>query len=100
MWPTATHSLTLCIFSRHGLRARASNIFLLFVTVLMFLGGTIFLCLDISDLVRRMQVIMVDNPGAPLQDKLDSADDEVKKLLWIGEMLFVFMVRTWETNQL
>ncbi|GLB36834.1 hypothetical protein LshimejAT787_0311210 [Lyophyllum shimeji] len=81
------------IYYRHGLlQARPSNIFLLLVTVLMFLGGTIFLSLDVSDLVRRMQIIMVNNPGQDLQTKLDQANEALKKLVWTGEMLFVFML--------
>lgn len=59
----------------------------------MFCGGTIFLCLDVSDLVRRIQMIMVNHPEqAELQLKLDQTNGSVKKLLWTGEMLFIFMV--------
>ncbi|KAF5376932.1 hypothetical protein D9615_007298 [Tricholomella constricta] len=80
------------IFIRHGMKRRATNIVLLFVTVLMFLGGTLFLCLDVADLVRRMQIIMVNNSGQPLQEKLDQANEALKKLVWTGTMLFVFML--------
>lgn len=66
--------------------------FLFLVTTLMFLGGTIFLCLDVSDLVRRMQIIMVDHPEqTDLRVKLDQANEALKKLVWTGEMLFIFM---------
>jgi hypothetical protein len=71
--------------------------FLLLVTVLMFLGGTIFLCLDVSDLVRRMQIIMINNPDQLMQEKLDEANEALKKLVWTGEMLFIFMVRAHNT---
>ncbi|KAF8060733.1 hypothetical protein FPV67DRAFT_1673580 [Lyophyllum atratum] len=97
------------IFYRHGLlRAQASNLFLLLVTVLMFLGGTIFLCLDVSDLVRRMQIVLINNPEQSLQQKLDEANEALKKLVWTGEMLFIFMLilgdsvvvwRTWAIYQ-
>jgi len=81
------------IFYQHEmLKARVSNIFLLLVTVLMFLGGTIFLCLDVSDLVRRMQIIMINNADQVLQVKLDQANEALKKLVWTGEMLFIFML--------
>lgn len=59
----------------------------------MFLGGTIFLCLDVSDLVRRMQIVLINHPEqTDLQQKLDQANNELKKLVWVGEILFVFMV--------
>lgn len=79
-------------FSRQDIRMRGFNAFLLFVTVLMFLGGTIFICLDVSDLVRRMQIILVNNPGQSVKEKLDQANESLKKLVWTGEMLFIFMV--------
>ena len=65
----------------------------MFVAILMFLGGTIFLCLDVSDLVRRMQIVLINHPEqADLEQKLDQANNELKKLVWVGEMLFIFMV--------
>ncbi|KNZ74694.1 hypothetical protein J132_06329 [Termitomyces sp. J132] len=66
--------------------------FLLVVTILMFFGGTIFLSIDASDLVRRIQVIMINNPDQSLQVKLDRVNDQLKKLTWTGEMLFIFML--------
>ncbi|KAG6840328.1 hypothetical protein C0991_007409 [Blastosporella zonata] len=80
------------LFSQRGVKFRISNIFVLAVTGLMFLGGTIFLSLDVADLVRRIQVIMVNNPDQTLQDKLDQANEQLKKTVWTGEILFVFMV--------
>ncbi|KAG6819766.1 hypothetical protein H0H93_008876 [Arthromyces matolae] len=59
----------------------------------MFLGGTVFLAIDVADLVRRMQIIMINNPDETLQEKLDRANDQLKKTVWTGETLFVFMVR-------
>ncbi|KAG6890535.1 hypothetical protein C0995_007737 [Termitomyces sp. Mi166 len=87
-------------FSQHGLKTRISNIFLLAVTILMFFGGTIFLSIDASDLVRRIQVIMINNPDQSLQEKLDRADDQLKKLTWTGEMLFIFMVNWTEYHRI
>ncbi|KAF9457706.1 hypothetical protein BDZ94DRAFT_1338230 [Collybia nuda] len=79
--------------SQHGFKTRGSNIFLLFVTLFMFSGGTIFLSLDVTDLVRRMQIIMINHPEqVDLNEKLNEADDAVKRLLWTGEILFVFML--------
>ncbi|KAG6815475.1 hypothetical protein H0H87_001477 [Tephrocybe sp. NHM501043] len=77
---------------QRGMKYRASNIFILAVTGLMFLGGTIFLSLDVADLVRRIQVIMINNAEQTLQEKLDRANEQLKKTVWTGEMLFVFMV--------
>ncbi|KAG6916974.1 hypothetical protein DXG01_004403 [Tephrocybe rancida] len=85
-------SFMIGIFYKRGVRYRTSNILLLLVTGLMFLGGTIFLSLDVADLVKRIQVIMVNNPEESLQDKLDRANDQLKKTVWTGEMLFVFML--------
>ncbi|KAG6819767.1 hypothetical protein H0H93_008877 [Arthromyces matolae] len=93
---------------RRGSQSHPSSIFLLVVTTLMFLGGTLFLALDVTDLVRRMQIIMIDNPDETLQEKLDRANDQLKKTVWTGEMLFVFMLilgdsvvvwRTWTIFQ-
>jgi len=81
------------ISSQRGLRLQGSNIFLMLVAILMFLGGTIFLCLDISDLVRRMQIVLINHPGqTDLEEKLAQANDELKELVWVGEILFIFMV--------
>jgi hypothetical protein len=77
--------------SRHGRKMRGSC-FLVPITAVMFLGGTLFLCLDVSDLVRRMQIILINNPAQSIQEKSGQADDSLKRLLWTGEMLFVFMV--------
>ncbi|RDB27264.1 hypothetical protein Hypma_004351 [Hypsizygus marmoreus] len=96
------------VFYRHGLRSRASSFFLPLVTILMFFGGTIFLCLDVADLVRRMQVVLVNNPEQTFQQKLDEANESLKKLVWTGQMLFIFMLilgdsvvvwRTWAIFQ-
>ena len=60
----------------------------------MFLGGTLFLCLDVTDLVRRMQIVLLDHPDQTvLQAKLDQANAELKRLVWTGEILFIFMAR-------
>ncbi|KAF9463474.1 hypothetical protein BDZ94DRAFT_613211 [Collybia nuda] len=84
--------LVVGVFSERNFKMRGSNIFLSLVTALMFFGGTIFLCLDVSDLVRRMQIIMVNNPEETnLQLKLDQANEALKKLVWTGQMLFIFM---------
>ncbi|KAG6896177.1 hypothetical protein C0992_009835, partial [Termitomyces sp. T32_za158] len=82
----------LGIFYQLGFKSRISNMSLLVVTILMFLGGTIFLAIDASDLIRRIQIIMVNNADQSLQKKLDRANDQLKKLTWTGEMLFIFML--------
>ncbi|KAG6811085.1 hypothetical protein H0H92_009044 [Tricholoma furcatifolium] len=85
-------SFLIGIFHQRQAKYRHSNAFLMVVTVLMFLGGTLFLSLDTTDLVRRMQIIMINNPDETLQTKLDRANDQLKKTVWTGEMLFIFML--------
>lgn len=80
------------IFYRHGLRGQISTLCLILVTLAMFMGGTLFLCLDVVDLVRRLQMIIIDNPGDTFQEKLYDANDGLKRVMWTEQMLFIFML--------
>jgi hypothetical protein len=72
-------------------RLFSTSSFITFTCTLLFLGCTLFLCLDIADLAARVQYIMVDNPEMSIGDKLGRADERLKKLVWTGYMLFVLM---------
>jgi hypothetical protein len=72
-------------------------LYLIAVTILMFLGSTAFLSFDISDLVARMDIILVNDPNEAYQDKLDSANNRLKRLVWTGEILFILMLPLGDT---
>ncbi|KIJ41129.1 hypothetical protein M422DRAFT_68402 [Sphaerobolus stellatus SS14] len=65
---------------------------LLFVTLFMFMACTLFLALDIIDIIRRLQIILLDNPTMSFQDKLTHANFALVKYVWTGELLFIFML--------
>lgn len=69
-----------------------STFYLTVITIIMFCGSSLFYAIDIADLVIRLKIILMDNPGMPLEDKANQADFETRSLLWTGEMLFIFML--------
>ncbi|KAF5392302.1 hypothetical protein D9757_001389 [Collybiopsis confluens] len=72
-------------------------IYLVLVTIILFLGSTAFLSFDIADLVARMNIILIHHPDEAYQAKLDEADDRLKRLVWTGEILFIFMLPLGDT---
>jgi len=70
----------------------AGSVYVTAVIIIMFFGSSAFLSMDITDLVFRMKTILIDNPDNLLQDKLAQADNRLKKLVWTGNILFIFMV--------
>jgi hypothetical protein len=58
----------------------------------MFIGCSGFLVIDIADLVIRLQVTFAESPNLSLEKKLAKADRLTKPLMWIGQMLFIFLV--------
>ena len=84
--------LVTLFIRRAGNAKTRPSLYLVLVTTILFLGSTVFLSFDIADLVARMNFILIDNPDEAYQDKLAEADDRLKRLVWTGEMLFIFMV--------
>jgi hypothetical protein len=79
--------------SRDGFRMRASNAFLIAIATLLFLGATLFLSLDVADLVERMKIILIRQAnGPPLEVRLRLADSKLKEIVWTEELLFILMV--------
>jgi hypothetical protein len=59
----------------------------------MFGASTVFLTMDMIDIIKRFQIILIDHPEQSLQQKEALADATLQKWTWTGEMLFIFMVR-------
>ncbi|KXN87268.1 hypothetical protein AN958_09000 [Leucoagaricus sp. SymC.cos] len=66
--------------------------FLLFITIIMFGSSTVFLTMDLIDIVKRLQIILVDHPERSLQEKKDLADTTLQPWMWTGEMFFIFIL--------
>jgi len=65
----------------------------LIVTCLMFLGSTVFLCFDVADLLKRMEIVFVENSNPyNLQIKLDDANRKIAPLFRTEIILFIFML--------
>lgn len=71
------------------------------VAILLFLGCTLFLALDIADLAARIRIMLTNSryqtnldpiEALNLDEKLSQADDQLKLLVRTGYMLFIFMV--------
>lgn len=58
----------------------------------MFAASTVFLVMDLIDIIKRLQIILIDHPEGSLQQKQDLADTTLHPWMWTGEMLFIFMV--------
>jgi len=58
----------------------------------MFAASTLFLTMDLIDIVKRLQIILMDHPERSIQDKQDLADVTLQQWMWTGEMLFIFML--------
>ncbi|KAJ3557345.1 hypothetical protein NP233_g11765 [Leucocoprinus birnbaumii] len=78
----------------HSRKLRRSKAawFLLLVTLVMFGASTVFLAMDLIDIIKRLQIILVNNPDQTLQAKKDLADKVLQQWVWTGEMLFIFML--------
>ncbi|PFH48791.1 hypothetical protein AMATHDRAFT_149081 [Amanita thiersii Skay4041] len=70
------------------------TVFLLGITLIMFLGSSLFFAIDITDLIIRLKTIfLADNSDLNgIKDRIAEADDRLKSLVWTGEILFVFML--------
>ncbi|KAF8639291.1 hypothetical protein AX17_001602 [Amanita inopinata Kibby_2008] len=85
-------SASTTILCRRDLRS-PWRVFLLAVTLVMFAGSTLFFALDVADIIERFNIILVNNPDAgTIQDRVNLADDKLKRFVWTGEILFVFML--------
>lgn len=51
-----------------------------------------FLTMDLIDIIKRFQIILMDHPERSYQEKKDLADTTLQPWMWTGEMLFIFMV--------
>jgi hypothetical protein len=69
------------------------SLFLVSITTIMFIISTMFLVIDFADLIIRLRTTLNADTTHTLTDKAAMADDAVKMLLWIGEMIFIFGVR-------
>ncbi|KAF9449449.1 hypothetical protein P691DRAFT_667446 [Macrolepiota fuliginosa MF-IS2] len=85
----STSTIILCRKIRVSPKASG---FLLLVTIVMFGASTVFLTMDMIDIIKRFQIILMDNPEASLQAKQDLADTTLQQWMWTGEMLFIFML--------
>ncbi|KAJ3569930.1 hypothetical protein NP233_g4725 [Leucocoprinus birnbaumii] len=84
-------SASTVILCRKLRRSKAAW-FLLLVTLVMFGASTVFLAMDLIDIIKRLQIILVNNPDQSLQAKKDLADKVLQQWVWTGEMLFIFML--------
>ncbi|KAF8630036.1 hypothetical protein AX17_005506 [Amanita inopinata Kibby_2008] len=59
----------------------------------MFAGSTLFLGLDIADLLVRFRVVLTEGSDLDgIASKMALADKKLQPVLWTGEILFVFML--------
>jgi hypothetical protein len=58
----------------------------------MFGASTVFLVMDMIDIVKRFQIILIDHPEQSFQAKELLANKTLLQWMWTGEMLFIFMV--------
>ncbi|KAF5359425.1 hypothetical protein D9756_003649 [Leucocoprinus leucothites] len=84
-------SASTIILCRKVHRSKAAC-FLLLVTLVMFGASTVFLTMDLIDIIKRLQIILIDHPEQNLQAKLSLADQTLQQWMWTGEMLFIFML--------
>ena len=68
------------------------SIFLIFITTIMFIISTLFLAKDFSDLIMHLRTTLNANTALTLEDKVAMADDGTKKLMWMGQFIFIFGV--------
>lgn len=60
----------------------------------MFMGSSLFMAMDIADIILRFKITFLDNSSFEvIQDRMNQADVRTQSLAWTGEILFVFMVR-------
>ncbi|KAK7031131.1 hypothetical protein VNI00_013739 [Paramarasmius palmivorus] len=81
----------LSVQSQRKLETKRS-VFFVVLSIMMFIGCSCFLAIDIADLVIRLQVTFAESPDLSLEKKLAKADCLTKPLMWIGHMLFIFLL--------
>ena len=59
---------------------------------MMFIISTLFLAIDIADLVIRLRMTLNANTAHTLKDSADMADQETEKLRWMVQFMFIFGV--------
>ncbi|KAF8636064.1 hypothetical protein AX17_003829, partial [Amanita inopinata Kibby_2008] len=80
------------ILCRKGAR-RPHILFLIIVTVVMFAGSTLFLGLDIADLLVRFRIILMQGSDLDgMASKMALADVNLESVFWTEEILFLFML--------
>ncbi|KAK2459878.1 hypothetical protein APHAL10511_008078 [Amanita phalloides] len=80
------------ILARSRLRS-LWKIYLLCVTLVMFVGSSLFFALDIADIIERLKITLMDSSNLDaFQDRAALAVTKTASLAWTGEMLFVFML--------
>ena len=68
------------------------SIFLISITAIMFIISTLFLAIDIADLVIRLRMTLNANTAQTLEDKIAMAGHDTIKLKWMVEFTFIFGV--------
>jgi hypothetical protein len=68
------------------------SIFLISITVIMFIISTLFLAIDIADLVIRLRMTLNANAAHTLEDEVAMADDGTRTLRWMEQLIFIFGV--------
>ena len=58
----------------------------------MFIISTLFIAMDIADLVIRLRVTLNANTAHTLEDKAAMADYRTLKLRWMVQFIFIFGV--------
>ncbi|KAF8634720.1 hypothetical protein AX15_000736 [Amanita polypyramis BW_CC] len=85
-------SASTTILTRRGFRS-PWKVYVLCITIVMFLGSSLFMAIDIADIVLRLKIILLDDSNIDdLQDRMNEADAKTQTLAWTGEILFVFML--------
>ncbi|KDQ23233.1 hypothetical protein PLEOSDRAFT_1108866 [Pleurotus ostreatus PC15] len=79
------------ILCRRGWRHIGAMV-LLTLTWVLFLGCTMFLIIDLSDIIYRFKIILIEGPDELFADKLVAADAKLQNFVWAGEMLFIFLL--------
>ena len=68
------------------------SIFLISITTIMFIISTLFLAIDIADLVIRLRMTLNANTANTLEDEATMADDGTIMLRWMEQFMFIFGV--------
>ncbi|KAJ8518175.1 hypothetical protein ONZ45_g4706 [Pleurotus djamor] len=79
------------ILLRRGWRS-VSSMVLFLLTTIMFLGCTMFFIIDLSDIIYRFKILLIENPDETYEERLAQADTKLQGFVWAGEMLFIFLL--------